>query len=118
MGPEMLLFFKLLFGHAVADFALQSDSMAVGKRGRILFVPVGQKPQVVWPYWLTAHALIHGTMAWLITGSVCLGLVMTVMHWLTDFGKTRDYYGIHMDQTLHMVTLAFIALWGTLVTFP
>jgi hypothetical protein len=100
-----ILFIKLMMGHALADFALQSDAMAKGKnRNRVIdpsSIPVGQKMQVSWFYWLTSHALIHGMLVWLITGSISLGVLESVCHWLIDFGKCDNKYGIHMDQFLH-----------------
>lgn len=110
----LYLLFTLLMGHAVADFALQSDAMAQGKRGGGT-VPAGQKPQVTWVYWLTAHSLIHGAAVMVITGGVYMAAFATAAHILVDFGKTRNHYGIHVDQTLHLVTLAIIALVYTLV---
>lgn len=109
------LLFTLLMGHAVADFALQSDAMAQGKRGTVVSVPNGQKPQVTWVYWLMAHSLIHGAAVMVITGGIWMAVFATVVHVLVDFGKTRNHYGIHMDQTLHLVTLVIIAFVYTLV---
>ena len=98
-------FFQLLIGHAAADFWMQSDALAQMKnRNRPnTRVPPGQKPQVMWPYALTAHALLHGGVVWAITGSVWLGVAETVAHWLIDFGKCENWYGIHADQTAHVV---------------
>jgi len=111
----LYLLFPLLMGHAVADFALQSADMAAGKRGGGGTVPAGQKPQVTWVYWLTAHSLIHGAAVMVITGGIYMAAFATAAHFLVDFGKTRNHYGIHVDQTLHLVTLAIIAFVYTLV---
>ncbi len=108
----MTLFFQLICGHALADFSLQSDDMAKGKnRNRpvdISKIPPGQKPMVIWPYWLTSHALIHGGMVGLITGNWWLGLAETLIHWAIDFAKCENWTGIHTDQALHVVCKA---LW-------
>ena len=97
----------LLVGHAVADFSLQTDSMAKGKnRNRpvdMSVVPPGQKYTPSWFYWLTTHALIHGGAVCLITGDCRLGMAETVAHWVIDFGKCENFFGIHIDQTLHVV---------------
>lgn len=99
--------FALLMGHAIADFGLQSDAMAKGKnRNRpvdMSIVPPGQKYQVTWFYWLTAHSLIHGAAVGIVTGSFIYALVETVMHWLIDFGKCESWYGIHEDQVAHFL---------------
>ena len=101
-----LLFLKLLMGHALADFSLQSPDMAKGKnRNRkpdLSVVPPGQKYQPTWVYWLSSHALIHGLAVWVITGQASLAVAETVAHWLIDFGKCDNYYGIHLDQALHI----------------
>lgn len=95
---------KLLVGHAIADFWAQSDALAKMKnrnRDSSSFCPPGQKPQAVWPYALTAHALLHGAAVWAITGSMWLGAAETVAHWIIDFGKCENWYGIHADQGAH-----------------
>lgn len=102
----MILFFKLLIGHAFADFVFQSDTMAQRKnRNRPIdpkSIPPGAKPQAIWFYFLTSHALVHGGVVWLLTGSPWYGLMETFLHWLIDFGKCENKYGIHVDQALHI----------------
>ena len=101
---EILL--RLLMGHVVMDFWAQSDSLARMKnrnRDSSSFCPPGQKPMTVWPYALTAHALMHGLAVWIATGSAWLCLAETVCHWGIDFGKCDNWYGIHVDQFLHVV---------------
>lgn len=99
--------FQLLCGHALADFALQSDWVAKNKN-RHAAVPAGYDPalhgpmQTVWPYVLTAHALLHGGLVTVATGSAALGVCETVAHWLIDFGKCEKWYGIHADQAMHL----------------
>ncbi len=99
------IFFKLIIGHAIMDFWAQSDSVAKMKnrnRDPAQFAPPGQKPQKVWFYALTSHALMHGAAVWLITGSVILCIAETVSHWVIDFGKCENWYGIHEDQAAHI----------------
>lgn len=99
----LAVFFGLLCGHAVADFALQPDAMAHGKnrhnRGE---VPPGATYTPCWAYWLTAHSLTHGTAVWLITGVWWLGLAETAVHWCIDFAKCENWTGVHADQALHV----------------
>ena len=101
-----MMLILLIMGHAVADFALQSPTMAEKKnRNRppdLSRVPPGQSYVPCWPYWLSAHALIHGFMVWFITGSVSLGVAESVAHWAIDFGKCESWYGVHADQALHV----------------
>jgi hypothetical protein len=98
------MFFKLVIGHAIADFWAQSDALAQMKnRNRPnTRVPPGQKPQTMWPYAMTAHALMHGAAVWAITGNAWLGAAETVAHWAIDFGKCENWYGIHEDQAAHL----------------
>ena len=88
----LALMFKLLCGHAFGDYALQSDFIANNK-GR---------PSPMWPYVLSAHALIHGAFVYLATGSVNLGIAETIAHAFIDFGKCEKYFGIHADQLAHI----------------
>jgi hypothetical protein len=109
----------LLVGHAIADFWAQSDALAQMKnRNRPnTRVPPGQAPQVMWPYALTAHALMHGAAtAAVLMWTVGLDPVMAgnfllaeaASHWAIDFGKCENWYGIHVDQALHG---AFKVFW-------
>lgn len=109
------LFIKLIMGHAVADFALQSDAMAKGKNRHIspIFVPPGQKLQICWPYWLAAHGLVHGAMVTFITGNVRLGLLEALCHVVVDFGKCENVYGIHVDQAFHVLFKVAIVLMAS-----
>lgn len=69
----------------------------------------------MWPYALSAHALMHGAAVSLITGSVVLGLAETGAHWCIDFGKCENWYGIHLDQALHLACkVLWVAILGVL----
>jgi hypothetical protein len=118
----IILFIKLLMGHALADFALQSDAMAKGKnRNRkpdLALIPPGQSYVPCWPYWLTAHALIHGMTVWLITGSIGLGIAETVCHWLIDFFKCENQLTVHEDQGLHVLCKVIWAILATGIGLP
>ena len=105
---EANILFWLLVGHAVADYALQSDFMAQGKSRHTA------TGKVFWPHLLTAHALIHGGAVALATGSVALGMAEVFCHWLIDFGKCENRYGLNTDQALH---IACKLLWAAIVIF-
>ena len=110
----METFILLIFGHALADFVLQSETMAKGKnRNRKVdpsVIPPGQKFQPSWFYWLTAHAATHGAAVYIVTGSLTLALLETGFHWLIDFGKCESWYGIHTDQAAHISCKLFWAI--------
>lgn len=98
------MFFWLICGHAVADYALQTDFIAKGKnRHTPTTAPPGQKWQPVWPLVLSAHGLIHGAFVGVITGIWWLGLCEAVAHCLIDFGKCEKKYGIYTDQGAHAI---------------
>lgn len=101
---HLALFIELLMGHALADFALQTEWMAKHKNRHVApsFIPPGQTPQTTWPYVLGAHALIHGMAVWLITGQIWLGVLEATAHFVIDFGKCESWYGINTDQSLHI----------------
>jgi len=94
-APFMVFF--LIAGHALADYPLQSEFMAIGKGSR-------EKPHngVPWYYCLGAHCLVHGLVVALMTGYVFLGIAETVAHWFIDDAKCRKWTGIHTDQALHI----------------
>ena len=105
-------FFALVIGHAFADFVFQSEFIAKYKNYHYQSAPPpGQKQQTVWPYVLTSHALVHGGVVWVITGNVYLGLAETLLHWIIDFGKCSNWYGIHKDQALHILCKVVYTLW-------
>lgn len=91
--------FRLLCGHALGDYALQNDFMAKNK------ARAGSIPGF-WPYVLGSHALIHGLLVALATGSTALGIAETVAHAMIDFGKCEGRYGINTDQVLHLACKA------------
>jgi len=104
--------FALLIGFALADFAMQSDAMARGKNrhNKPSYIPAGQTPVAVWPYYLSAHALIHAGAVWCVTGDVRLGVAEFVLHWIIDFLKCENITNPHMDQLLHFMCRVIYAV--------
>ena len=109
---EVVLLLELLVGHVVMDFWAQSDALAQMKnRNRPnTRVPPGQAPQVIWPYALTAHAMMHGAAVYCVTDSITFGVFETVCHWLIDFGKCENLYGVHFDQLMHVTCKVAIVI--------
>ncbi len=111
MEHFLRLFFLLLCGHALADFSLQTDVMAKGKnRHNKTTPPPGAKYQPTWKYWLSAHALINGLAVSLITGIWWFGVLEAIIHWLTDFMKCDNRFGIHTDQSIHILSKFYWAI--------
>ena len=111
----------LLVMHLVGDWVLQNDWMTVGKR-RGLFTLAGSvhfalyTATVVGALWLCGLEAV-GTGFFLVRG----GLVF-VSHWLIDATSLAerwrrfyrqsdlDWVCVVVDQTLHVLVLAFLAL--------
>lgn len=108
----LMILFKLFIAHALCDFSLQTPWMAANKnrhnRPTDDALPPGQRPQTIWPYVLTAHALIHAGGAWLATNRVEAAAGMFVSHLLLDAAKCENAWGVHLDQLLHAITLITI----------
>ncbi len=96
----ILLFFKLLIGHALCDFALQNPDMARGKNWN---VSTPGQPAGIWPYFMAAHCAIHAGSVWLLTGSLPLGLVEFALHFGIDCAKCAGATTINTDQGLHVL---------------
>jgi phosphotransferase system glucose/maltose/N-acetylglucosamine-specific IIC component len=107
----LTVLFWLMVGHAVADFALQSDFMSRGKNRN---TEVGK---TYWPYALFAHSIIHGGAVAAITGSVPLGVVETVLHGLIDFWKCEGRLTLKHDQFMHVCCkLVYAAMVAAVAT--
>ena len=98
------LLFKFLIGHALADFVLQGDTMAVFKNRHHTSAEglenISSFP--AWYYWMTAHTLIHGGIVFFITGNWMLGLAEVILHWVIDYSKCEGWINFHQDQALHL----------------
>ena len=97
------LFLKLIAGPFVADYPLQSDFIANGKKRPGLY-------GVPWYYILSGHAATHATAVYLITGSMFYACFEFFAHFVIDTLKCEKIIGIHQDQCLHFICKALIAL--------
>lgn len=97
------LFFALIIGHALADYPLQGDFLAMHKN-RNYRDPVRPLPEGLWLHCLFAHSLIHAGCVWLITGRIVLAFAELVVHLILDFIKGEGVTGLHTDQALHVLT--------------
>ena len=119
MTEFFTLFFLLIAGHALADFVLQSDVMAMGKN-RHSDIHVGKgKNFPSWQYWLGAHTLIHGGVVCLVTQSLALGVLETLLHSIIDFLKCEGKLTFHQDQLLHLICkIGYCALLASYTQLP
>lgn len=104
----LVLFFWLCVGHALGDYALQSDFMAAAKN------PNTTIGATFWPHVLTAHSLIHAGLVMLFTGVLWIALLELAVHFASDLAKCHDRITLRQDQAIHYlskaiwVALAFI----------
>jgi hypothetical protein len=94
-GP-LALFFAFAIAHALADFPLQGDYLARVKQRR------NASTTFEWFAALTAHSLIHAGAMWIVSGSILVGVIELLLHWVIDFGKGEGKYGYATDQALHL----------------
>lgn len=104
------LAFWLIAAHFVLDFPLQGNTTAKEKSH---LSNTELQREVPWYYWMTAHTFMHGAAVAFILGSVFLGVLETVLHFIIDRAKCSGLISIHTDQTLH---LACKLVWLTVAT--
>jgi Protein of unknown function (DUF3307) len=104
------VFFFLLAGHALADYPLQTGAIAICKC-RHANHPL--QKEVPWYYWMLSHALV--ILKWWGYSpdtAIIFGIMETVIHFIIDVGKCEKFYGIAVDQALHVICKV---LWCTLL---
>ena len=105
----MTLFFQFLVAHAFGDYVFQRDIMAKSKSRHALIYKTASPSFPGWFYWLFSHALVHGGLVFLISGSLLLGGIETVLHTIIDFTKCEHWINLHVDQALHIACkLAYV----------
>lgn len=109
MSGMLSTFWLLVIAHAITDYPLQGRFIAEYK------TPAAPRlgGEVVWPWVLSAHALVNAGGVFLVTGSLALSVAEAVVHWLIDFGKGRGAYGFSTDQALHVASKAALAIAAT-----
>ena len=97
------LFLALAIGHVLADFPLQGMFLSQAKNRKLQLSEEfnTNNAQGVWLHAMSAHSLIHCGAVWLITGSVLLGLIEFVLHWIIDFAKCENWIQFNTDQYFH-----------------
>ena len=107
MEGFFVTFFLLLFVHFLGDFSLQNDFVAKAKNPTLA-------PIEVWPIVLTAHAMVHAGLVYLVVHSIWLTLIQLVTHIVIDYSKCKGYlgtkYSFLVDQLLHVAVALFIAI--------
>jgi hypothetical protein len=109
--------FLLICGHAIGDFSLQTEWTAFNKNRHVRdkFTEVQKKTMlVIWPWLLSAHALTHGLIVFVVLNRLDLAILESAVHWFVDFGKNEGWYNFHTDQLIHLLTKL---LWASVVHF-
>lgn len=113
----METFFLLMFGHFVADYALQSPFTAREKshlNGRDPAHPE-QKCLAPWYQVLLAHCWLHAGAVFLATQSLTLALFELAAHWCIDYSKCAKRLTFNQDQVLHYACKAVWAILFALI---
>lgn len=104
-----MICFLLLVAHAICDYPLQGDAVAINKNRN---AKTDLQKSVPWYYWMGSHALMHGGAVALITGMPMLGVLETACHFMIDYLKCQKIFDIHIDQLLHIVCkLVWVFIW-------
>lgn len=111
VGNAFIVFFALAIGHAFADFALQSEFMAVNKNRNLVPKDTDDgKPSSMWLHVLSAHCLVHAGAVWMVLGSLKLAWAVALfefaIHWFIDYVKCEGRTSFNMDQSLHYLCKA------------
>ncbi len=107
----VVLFLGLLTVHWLADFALQTDKMAINKSTS--------------NWWLTIHVSTYTGVLFTVTVFHPLYAVVNgILHWVTDYftsrwtsrlfkaGRRHDFFVVvGFDQLVHAWCLGLTALW-------
>lgn len=106
LGTAAAIFFALVIGHVLADYPLQGRFLSMAKNRHADVTSLfgnAPPPRGLWIHALTAHSLIHAGAVWLITGSIALGLMEMMLHWVIDFAKCEKWTNLTFDQSLHLL---------------
>lgn len=115
MDNFLLIFFQLLMAHAVTDFALQTEFIALSKSRYTTPKYLDKDHLPMWPYTLTAHALINAAGVWLVTRRFDLALWELIIHCLVDFIKCEKLLNLHYDQLLHVCSKFLFAFFMLII---
>jgi Protein of unknown function (DUF3307) len=105
MAEVATTFWLLLIAHALTDYPLQGRFIAEHKNPG----SPALAGECIWPWVLSAHALINAGGVLVVTGSLTLSALEAALHWLIDYGKGRRAYGFHLDQALHVASKLLLA---------
>ncbi len=120
----MNLFNWLILGHFVADWLLQSDWMAIGKR-RHFFSTAGIVHYIIYTFIILLTVKSFSAQSADMTVWLPIGAAVFFSHWLIDgsqlvrcwmrfFGQREQIMvTLVIDQTMHLLVIGAIAAWLT-----
>ena len=104
-------FIPLILGHFVADFAIQTDTVAINKCPNN-----SSKIKINWAWWMTGHVSMHGLIVFFITGNVLVAAAETIIHFYIDYLKSLKEQGSkgrrQLLQFTRYVTVIIAAVQG------
>lgn len=102
----VILFFWLMFGHALADYPLQGDFLSGMKRRANKIAG-----EAMWVWGLMMHGCVHAGFVFAFTGSPLLAVLEFFAHMMIDFAKCEGKISFKMNQALHVACkIAWVAL--------
>lgn len=110
-NPTWIQVMLILFGlHFLADYPWQGDFLSVQKNR---WLPP-EKKFAPWYQALTAHAYIQAWFVGIATGSIFVGTLEFICHWIIDYAKCKGIYTYNQDQNIHLLCKI---CWALLVVF-
>lgn len=106
--PFVSMLFLLIAAHGLADFPWQGQFMSDAKN------PNHPSGKLGWPIVLGLHGVIHGSLVFLITGSLTLGVYEVLLHCGIDYVKCNQRISFRQDQFLH---ISCKVAWAVLAYF-
>lgn len=109
--------FLLLCGHAIADYALQSEKMIVRKDPRHWTQNSFEDKYGPWWWTMAAHSLINGLAVFLATGLLLPAISETVTHFISDTLKCAGKINTNSDQIIHITCKLVWAVYATVIYY-
>jgi Protein of unknown function (DUF3307) len=106
LAQGLVLLFALLIGHALGDYPLQGDFLAIHKNRHVSRGGSSTFPKSLWLHCLLSHSLIHAGLVWAITGRFVFALAEFVLHAILDCVKCEKWTSFNVDQLMHALCKA------------